>query len=88
MRKLPMKRNISAKLQAYYTMVGSLVKEARKKSNMTVDMLALLSGVTPSHIESLENGSGCPNWYYLSKIARALEVDVESIYPTIGDGKL
>jgi transcriptional regulator with XRE-family HTH domain len=89
MRILPMKCNISSKLQTYYTMVGNLVKEARKKQNMSVGMLAILAGVTPKHIELLENGRpGYQNGYFLERVARALEVDVESIYPTVEGGVL
>lgn len=87
MRILPMKCNISSKLQTYCTMVGNLVKEARKKQNMSVGMLAILAGVTPKHIELLENGRpGYQN--FLERVARALEVDVESIYPTVEGGVL
>ena len=82
-----MKCNISSKLQTYYTMVGNLVKEARKKQNMSVGMLAILTGVTPKHIELLENGRpGYQN--FLERVARALEVDVESICPTVEGGVL
>ncbi len=84
-----MKCNISDKLQAYYNKVGALVKEARKKANMSVGMLAILAGVTPKHIELLENGRpGYQNGYFMERLARALEVDVESIYPTVEEGKL
>lgn len=80
---------VSDKLQAYYTMVGNLVKETRTKQNMSVGMLAILAGVTPNHIEFLEAGRpGYQNGYFLERIARALEVDVESIYPTVEDGEL
>lgn len=83
-----MKCNISAKLQAYYTMVGRLVKAARKKANMSQGMLAILAGVTPKHIELLEAGRpGYQNGYFLERVARALEVDVENIYPTV-EGEL
>ena len=79
--------NISVKLQVYYTMVGNLVKEAREKQGMSVGMLAILSGVKPKHIAFLEEGrSGYQNGYFLERVARALEVDVESIYPTVKDG--
>ena len=87
LRKLQM--NISDKLQGYYTKVGGLVKEARKKANMSVGMLAILAGVTPKHIEFLESGRpGYQNGYFMERVARALEVDVESIYPTVEDGVL
>ena len=84
-----MKKSISVKLQAYYTMVGNLVKEAREKQNVSVGMLAILAGVKPKHIAFLEEGRpGYQNGYFLERIARALEVDVESIYPTVKDGIL
>lgn len=83
-----MKCNISAKLQNYYTMVGYRVKEERNKANMSVGMLAILAGVTPKHIELLEAGRpGYQNGYFMARIARALEVDIESIYPTV-EGEL
>ncbi len=80
---------VSDKLQAYYTIVGGLVKQAREAKNISVGMLAILAGVTPKHIEFLEGGRpGYQNGYFLERVARALEVDVESIYPTVEDGKL
>jgi len=85
----PMKYSISVKLQGYYTMVGGLVREARKKQKMSVGMLAILAGVTPKHIEFLEKGRpGYQNGYFLERVARSLEVPVESIYPTVEDGIL
>ena len=70
-------------------MVGGLVKTARKNQKMSVGMLAILAGVTPKHIEFLEAGRpGYQNGYFLERVARALEVDVESIYQTVEEGKL
>lgn len=79
-----MKCNVSDKLQNYYTMVGNLVKKARKSKNMSVEMLAILAGVKTEHINFLEKGRpGYQNGYFLERVARALEVTLESIYPTV-----
>jgi hypothetical protein len=76
---------LSEKLQAYYDLIGDLVKDFRTQQNMPVWMLALLAGVRPNDIVRLEDGNpGVQSNYFLSKIARALGIPVESIQPSEG----
>ncbi len=76
---------MSEKLQAYYSLIGDSVKEFRTQQNMPVWMLALLAGVRPNDIVRLEDGSpGVQSHFFLSKVARALGIPVESIQPSEG----
>lgn len=76
---------MSKRLQAYYDLIGKLVKNAREQQSMPVWMLAILAGAKPNDIVRLENGCpGVQSHFFLSKIARALGIPVESIQPSEG----
>lgn len=69
-------------LQAYYNLIGNLVKEFRTQQKMPIWMLALLSGCKPKDIVKLEKGHpGYQNGYFLERVAKALGVSVISIQP-------
>lgn len=79
------KKEIQNKIYAMYAEIGRGVREARLSKNMEVDILAIITGVTPEHINRLERGTLPTSGYFLEKIARALEVPYQQIYPDIED---
>ena len=75
-----MKCNIDEGLQNYYKLIGNRVKEARKKANIAINVLADWTDVTPRHIQFLEDGRpGYQRSDFLVKVARVLGVDIETI---------
>jgi len=59
--------------------ISDIIKERRKKLNMTQNQLAELIGVTPQAISKWENGVGCPDVSLLLALSKALEVSVDNM---------
>lgn len=58
------------------------LREARAKRNLTQDELAALSGVEQPTISALENNRiQSPAWDTVCRLARALKVKPEEIFP-------
>jgi transcriptional regulator with XRE-family HTH domain len=60
-------------------MVSKLV-QCRLEKGLSVNKLAWMSGVSPSAIAFLENGTHSPTLKTFLRIAEALEVDVAGLY--------
>jgi transcriptional regulator with XRE-family HTH domain len=72
------------KPQEYFELVAGRVHKARINKQLSVTQLAHRLGVTPNHIEQLENANGAyQNGYFLERIAEALEVPLDDIQPII-----
>lgn len=67
-------RNWSAMLVIMQT-----IQERRVELGMTQKELAALAGVNPGTISRLESGSLAPSLSVASKVARALELPIESL---------
>ena len=62
--------------RTYREIVGINVQRERLGRGMSVEELALRSGVTPEHIEAIENARVTTGLDELDNIARALGLDV------------
>lgn len=57
-----------------------LVREIRRKKNLTIMQLAELSGISKSHISEIETGAQLPSILVLCALAVALDVVPEELY--------
>ena len=66
------------------TRIGDLIKETRIKKNMKSSKLSKISGLSPTEISRLENGTrktpSVPTIYYLSE---ALDLDVKMLIEAV-----
>lgn len=56
------------------------LKEVRIRHNMTIQELALKSGVSKAHISYIENGMRMPTLIVLCKLAKALGVEPRELF--------
>ena len=61
--------------------VGGTIRTLRKKAGMTQADLARVTGLTQSHLSRLENAEHSATYLTLTKIAKALGVEVGAIDP-------
>ena len=54
-----------------------LVREIRLKQNMTLENLAVLSGISKGHLSKIERQERAPKLSTMIMIAKALKVDIE-----------
>lgn len=59
--------------------ISDIIKERRKKLNMTQNQLAEMIGVTPQAISKWEKGIGCPDVSLLVALSKALGVSVDNM---------
>lgn len=59
-----------------------IVKDLRKKKNLTQTQLAQIAGVAQSTISDLEDGTNSPRLKTLDKIATALEIPTHELFIT------
>ena len=65
--------------------LGSLLKRERERAGMTVRQLADAAGLVASTVSRLETGFiATPRPEHLQRLARALGIDVEQMYLTLG----
>lgn len=57
--------------------IGDVIKERRKKLDMTQKQLAEMIRVTPQAISKWEKGSGCPDISYIAPLANALRISTD-----------
>ena len=60
-------------------MIGQLIKDFRKKKNLTLRDLAMKSGVSYSQISKIERGANIPTEETLIKLKNALDINVDHI---------
>ena len=60
--------------------LGNVVKQARQKSDMTIEKLAELVGVTDRYIYRIENEGKKPSFEVLHKIIQVLHIDPDLIF--------
>ena len=58
---------------------GRLIREERKKKGLTQAVVAKNAGIAVNSLRLYEAGKRCPNLDQLSKIAKALDVDIYSL---------
>jgi transcriptional regulator with XRE-family HTH domain len=59
--------------------LGRVIREAREQRGLSVEELALATGVTPGQIESLEAGQHDPPYHLILIVANALSVRLSAI---------
>lgn len=60
-----------------------LVKKVRLEKNMTLEMLAKLSGISKGHLSKIERQERDPKLSTIIQIASALKVEVSDLYKVI-----
>lgn len=73
-----MEKEQEEKLKKY---VGNRIKEERKKKKLTQQQLGDLIGVKHNTISSYENATNAPEQDSLFKIAKALGISVDDLFP-------
>lgn len=66
--------------EEYQIKVGSLIREARKERNMSIEELAFDTGISFNTISLMERGKSGLQAYSLYKIARCLRIDLNSVF--------
>jgi transcriptional regulator with XRE-family HTH domain len=61
--------------------VGAEIRRLREERGWTGAQLAVYAGMAPSAVSQIETGRRSPNTGSLSKIAKALEVEVVDLFP-------
>ncbi len=66
--------------------LGSVIKSAREKNNITVEDLATQLGITERYLYRIENEGQKPRYALLYKLIRALSIPADTIfYPEMTD---
>lgn len=66
----------------HFRIIAFMLKEIRKQKGLTQERLSVLSGVEQTTISSLETGRiNRPAWAIVCKLARALDVRPEELFP-------
>jgi transcriptional regulator with XRE-family HTH domain len=63
---------------------GRLIRQKRVMIPLTLQELAVRSGVSPSHLGRMERGERFPSANILQKIAKPLNLDVNELFILIG----
>lgn len=61
--------------------VGAEIRRKRQGRGWTGAQLAVYAGMAPSAVSQIETGKRSPNYGSLTKIARALEIEVVDLFP-------
>ena len=59
--------------------VGKIIREQRKSIPLTLNQLADMSGVSPSHLARIEKGQRVPSPHTLQKVAKPLGFDLNEL---------
>lgn len=62
--------------------IGKNIRAKRQERNMTQDELSHKCGFYRTYINMIETSRRTPSSYTLYKIAKALKVEVDDLYPT------
>ncbi|PYG88463.1 helix-turn-helix protein [Ruminiclostridium sufflavum DSM 19573] len=75
------KGNINRKERCDIMPIGKLVKKLRESKGVTIYRLSKDTGISQSTISSLENKGKTASFDNVVKIAKALDVPIETFYP-------
>jgi len=67
---------------AFTQIIGTNIKSIRNKQGLSQEELADLCGFYRTYINLVETARRTPSSFSLYRIAKALKVDVDKIYPT------
>ena len=60
-----------------------LVKKIREDKNMSLQKLAILSGISKTHLSDIERNLKMPSLLVMIKISRALKVPITDLYEVL-----
>ncbi len=63
---------------------GRLIRQQRVMIPLTLQQLAVRSGVSPSHLGRMERGERFPSASVLQKIAKPLNIDINELFTLAG----
>ena len=75
--------NIDILMMVIKMHIEILLKEVRKKKNISLVQLAQMTGISTSHLNYIERGEKEPSISMLCRIAIALKVNIEELYRII-----
>ncbi len=64
--------------------IGEYIKKLREEKNLSINQLALYSGISAAHISRIERGLREPSPEILKKLAAALKVSYKDLMKTAG----
>lgn len=73
--------------QEFVKKIGALIREERKEQNMSIEELAFESNVAFTKISLFERGKSGVEIYTLYKIAKALDIDLFSMFESNSTNK-
>ena len=57
-----------------------MIKQIRKKENMTLKRLSQKTGISTSHLNDIENNLKQPSFEIIFRISQALQVELNQLY--------
>lgn len=79
---VPMRICYMLSKQRFTEIVGNNIKEARKRKGWSQDQLSAECGFYRTYINLVETAKRTPSSYTLFRIAKALKVPVDDLYPS------
>lgn len=61
-------------------LLGKRIKELRKEKSLSQETLAEQIGIEPNNLSRIENGKNYPSAETISKIAKALNLEIHKLY--------
>lgn len=61
-------------------LLGKRIRELRKSQNLTIERLAELTEINDKYLGSVERGEQNPSFKVLTKIAKALSVEITALF--------
>ena len=68
-------------------MLNSKMRSLREKNNLSINQLARITDISPATLSRIERGILNPSWHTADKIAAALGVPLEEIFPQFANRK-
>lgn len=59
--------------------LGTAIRELRESRDLTLEALALVAGLHPTHLSAIELGHTNPGWEKLRSLADAFEIDTSAL---------
>ncbi len=61
-------------------LLGKRIRELRRNSDLSIEVLSERIGRTARHLQSIENGRGVPSFEVLVKLANTFEVTLRDLF--------
>jgi ribosome-binding protein aMBF1 (putative translation factor) len=79
----PLNNGVMLSKSKFAQIVGKNIRRERDLLGLKQDKLSIKAGFYPSYISLIETASRVPSSYSLHRIAKALGVSVEKLYPKV-----